>query len=590
MSVFIVDEDGQVFHSPIALDAFSYYRDYVLVRTFREFLEINPKSHEGGWVDYSGSDYWEFETWNDVHWEGKALVFDSDDSADLTARNQTFPDGEKPFTRYLTPSHIRMTATDRYGVPKTRTMSVGAFSDTEWMESLLSGDNLAGHILWYNGTIPPSGIPNNYLTHLDITGFNSAKGDRIEKIEFKFDRLPDWNALDYFRDISDVAPETPFAYHYTPAGENGGAPIIGHSIGGPNEVYFSIWGGSSWSNYDLGISTYYPPYFQISCDKDDVVHIIIPFTDPIPPYPTGYEYDTYRYDWTLSGGVVGPFSMHPTEALSTFEGYNYQVVYDPDGYTHFYYVTVERNGAEAPDAPYRIRHYYENASGWHNELMMYVGHYPDWLYTTFTDPCEAYLDSYGRSHYFHAVRDHTLIAYGVLYLHNRDGSWKDEILYPFGGNNSNVLRAWIVGNQQYLLMAHDQQSLGGLVLYQKAWAETDWTINWILAEGETPSSIRKKYRFVDKIIISEDGLFAHLLYTGEGSAGNSRAWEYYKLNILTLEMEQQYVFGYPNPVYKADELEVDFHDTIGNLKNGIPTIFSQPDATYKGFIETTILE
>ncbi len=591
MSKFIVDEDGQVFHSPISLDEFSYYRDYILVRIFKEFLDLNPKSDIGGWVDYSGPDYWDQGTYNDGHWEGNKFVLDGEyDDVDFTPQNVTFPDGQKPFTRYLTPTYIRVTITDKYGIPKSRTMDVGGFGDGEWMESMLTGNVLEGQILVYNATIPPSGQTNQYITGIEVSGFNAAKGDIVEKVEFKFDRLPDWNAIDYFRDISDIAPEIPIGYFYTPGASDGGAPTIGHTMTTPNKIYFSIWGGSSWSNYDPSITTYYTPYFQIANDKFGVVHIFVPFTNPIPPYPTGYVYDTHRYDWTLAGGLTGPFSMHLTEQLDAFRENNYQIAYDSNGYTHFYYVTVERNGAEAPNTPMRLRHYYQDASGWHSELMFYIGYHPDYIYSDMGQACEAYIDSYGRSHFFESVRDSTLSNYGIMYAHNRDGSWKHEILYPFNGQSVSFLRAWIVGDQQYILASDNAFTDGGLVLYQKEWSETNWTKTWILAEGETEGQSRKTYRDMGKLMISEDGLFAHLLFIADASAENARMWEYYKLNILTLEMEQEYVFGYPNPIYLSTYQKTNIKDMVANLKNGVPVTFTRPDSEYKGFIETLILE
>ena len=77
------------------------------------------------------------------HWEGNKFVLDGEyDDVDFTPQNVTFPDGQKPFTRYLTPTYIRVTITDKYGIPKSRTMDVGGFGDGEWMESMLTGNVL----------------------------------------------------------------------------------------------------------------------------------------------------------------------------------------------------------------------------------------------------------------------------------------------------------------------------------------------------------------------------------------------------------------------------------------------------------------
>ena len=60
MPVIIVDPDGQTFVSPVELDNFDYYRDYLLVRTYKEFFGLNPQILEETerWEDVSGPSRW----------------------------------------------------------------------------------------------------------------------------------------------------------------------------------------------------------------------------------------------------------------------------------------------------------------------------------------------------------------------------------------------------------------------------------------------------------------------------------------------------------------------------------------------------
>jgi hypothetical protein len=46
MSIYTTDEDGQIFISPPELDNFEYYRDNIFVRTYEEFLTLNPYEYE----------------------------------------------------------------------------------------------------------------------------------------------------------------------------------------------------------------------------------------------------------------------------------------------------------------------------------------------------------------------------------------------------------------------------------------------------------------------------------------------------------------------------------------------------------------
>ena len=49
MTVYTVDEDGQIFVTPEELDDFDYYRDNVFVRTYEEFLNLNPHEVIKNW-------------------------------------------------------------------------------------------------------------------------------------------------------------------------------------------------------------------------------------------------------------------------------------------------------------------------------------------------------------------------------------------------------------------------------------------------------------------------------------------------------------------------------------------------------------
>jgi hypothetical protein len=72
MSIYTVDEDGQIFISPPELDNFEYYRDNVFVRTYEEFLFFNPHEFNILWTDRTGPDYWESLDTDYIEWDGSA--------------------------------------------------------------------------------------------------------------------------------------------------------------------------------------------------------------------------------------------------------------------------------------------------------------------------------------------------------------------------------------------------------------------------------------------------------------------------------------------------------------------------------------
>ena len=70
MTVYTVDEDGQIFVTPEELDDFDYYRDNVFVRTYEEFLNLNPHEVIKNWEIVA----------NDQGFEGATLAAVIDDS------------------------------------------------------------------------------------------------------------------------------------------------------------------------------------------------------------------------------------------------------------------------------------------------------------------------------------------------------------------------------------------------------------------------------------------------------------------------------------------------------------------------------
>ena len=74
MSIYTVDEDGQIFITPNELDDFEYYRDNIFVRTYEEFLSANPYEYETepepfGWQDMTDNTFWESQNESIISWD-----------------------------------------------------------------------------------------------------------------------------------------------------------------------------------------------------------------------------------------------------------------------------------------------------------------------------------------------------------------------------------------------------------------------------------------------------------------------------------------------------------------------------------------
>jgi len=586
MSVFIIDNDGQVFHSPEELDAFSYYRDYHLVRIFKEFFDLNPRANTGGFEDYSGSDLWEIEDVDEgeYHWEGKTLVIhDKSGDPDFIPTEKLFPDGEtEMWTRYLKPSHIRFEIRDAAGNLKQRKFDLAAMGDGEFMENVYVGDapNGEGIFIWWDVTIPLDPSLSNWIKILSFSSTNGANGDRFEKIELKFSIPPQVDKTFNFYTTGTAG------VIWIRSNVNPNGVILAHApwSSGHGEISHSLWNGSSWDTYGHQDSYGQPYNFLIGHDGFGVVHYLLPWTYPIPPYPTGYEYDVWHYTWTLAGGYNAGtriFSSPFKERLSfTLDNDGHSVIYDINGYIHFYFLT-----SDAITSVNKLRHYYQDGSGWH------LGEIGSDIFTGWTNYGRyliVYFDNYGRTHIFTTGRNIAANRYGMMYITNRDGGWNTSLIDPFleEGSTAGILylRAWITAAGQQYIICWDQHSIvGGLKVCTKFWDETNWIFSRVdgVEDGEE----------IHRAWIHADEITADLIYYPSDNQ-SGQLWELIRINVETLEVIKRNLYAGPDPIHHRGfgEPEFDLGNITINMKDGKPHWWSEVRDTSLGFSELEIDE
>jgi hypothetical protein len=488
MAVIIIGEDGQAFYSPPELDAFTYYRDYILKRTFAEFLQLNPGAAEEGWVDVSGQAWWELDVGDseqdqgNVVWDGTHVVqVKANEAFSLDAKLRSWPDSppELPWTRYLRPSRIRFTVKNAGGALITVTASGLTFdNDGEFMQAFEVGAvNLPDGLIFAVDPQQPIVGDSDHIQSIRFSYFTGrmVPGDRIIKIEFNYDPLDRVDYTNIFVEI-DIPEVTSRVNFVTTGSKSDGTPVIQCSQDNGYNDYHGIWNGESWDYYYLPVTSGQSQLDIIGYDDFDNVHYIQSGT------PGSFK----RWSWNLSSGFYDQdidFSIRPGDQCWNPVIGRMEAV-DPDGYNHF--VTRGRT----TEGRYFISHYYQDASGWHHEEIFDFGDNDIENYPWFHQYCshlDMAIDSYGKVHVFVEIVMREPPLWGqsqaLGYITNsRTSGWTSQILEPWGTGVGRLDCADIYvdrENDNYLTGIIGSFQLP-LLFMEKEFTATDWTYTEIL--------------------------------------------------------------------------------------------------------------
>jgi hypothetical protein len=588
MAVIIVDEDGQSFYSPTELDAFTYFRDYILKRTFKEFFQLNPGAAEEGWVDVLSQSWWEIDDDDSdyAQWDGDNILFTGQapfgtGEFSILAVLRDWPDSppQLPWTRYTRPSRIRFTIKRPNGSLKSIRCDSLSYIQTEFMEEFDVGVvNLPdGFIFPIDPEAPIVGDNDHIRSFKFKSVFGTGgliAGDRITKMEFNYDPIP---KIDYTNIWNQtIIPEvTEGGYYIKSCLKSDGTPILQVTERDHLDRH-AIWNGISWDEYYLPVSGTQSYNDDIGADDFGNVHY--------------FQRTFLRTTWSLSGGFYEQdidFNPTPTDQWqSPYTGRHTAI--DPNGYCHLVY----RARTTSPFR-YYVGHYYQDASGWHNEEIFDIGDnnlddYP-WHHQ-YCEHLDMKIDTYGKIHVFIELSMRDLVSIWdldpfVMYITNsRTGGWTSQILAPWGlGDEANEGRQEITDiyvdpdNDNYMTGFMGGRSVPTYFV-EKTWTASNWTFTYLVPAGDDffqSVKIGNIYHLLGNIppnnLPYDINAFQYLKYDGE-------AHEIIK--------RDEYMFIYTEKVGSR----VDWYDCQYLVKDGNPVLVSPPGLAEIGFAEQEINE
>jgi hypothetical protein len=487
---------------------------------------------------------------------------DDEDSLWLTPRRydglewNDFPRNQPNTLQNMLPTSIRVTVIDKNNNKKTLTDCKIAVGDKSPFMNVDFGESENGvEVVYdpYNVRVREPNLAQIVALTLD----DLLEGDRVKKIEFNFSIFPRAN----FTVLKQLTLEGFWGWYTESAVNSNGTPVL-MLTSDSDKLYHAIWNGVSWDVYYLPVDYLWQvTYAGISIDDFNEVHY----------FDLGLVQNEHtRTSWNVNDGWYDQFVVYATDAWS----YSKAVALDNNGYTHL--VNVLRR---LSDNSYYINDYYQDASGWHNELLVEFGVSPAYKY--FKQYSRLAFDNYNRLHFMITAEETSSGLQGILYVTNANVPLTTEFLlgveYVEASKVPRLVNFWIDkddNNHMYYLVSILSQDT--LKLFDKAWSSSSWT------ETEIGSEYTE-VRFAEK--------HNNLLHMLEALSLDGPGMGYHQYDLGTKTFLKTGLRVYGDVIIRDDWPGVRcqrFSSTFF-MKDGKPT-FAQMDSDQVGFQTVEINE